>query len=177
MANALAVCFFVSTVLCAYAQPSSAPEYEVKAAFLYNFAKFVEWPEGTFPDDRTVMNVCVISESSFCMTLESIQGKKIKGREIVVRQCREIKDSGTCHILFVCSSEKKRFGQILESVKYKRILTVGESEGFAHLGGIINFTMVGNKIAFEINIDAARAAGLKISSKLLKLAKIVREKP
>jgi hypothetical protein len=174
---AIAACFLVYAVPCARAQPASAPEYEVKAAFIYNFAKFVEWPEGAFSSGNAAINLCVTDEGPSMKAFESVRGKTVKGREIVVGQCDEIQDIAACHILFVSSSGKKRPGQVLEAVKGRRILTVGDEKGFARLGGIINFITVDNKISFEINPDAAKRAGLEISSKLLKLAEIVREEP
>lgn len=174
--TAIAACFF-SIVLCAHAQPASAPEYEVKAAFIYNFAKFVEWPEGAFSTGDSDMVLCVANEIPFGKALESIRGKTVKGRRIVVRQYKDVEDIAACHILFIGSSERKRLGQILEAVKGRSILTVGDEQGFAQQGGIINFIIAENKVSFEINLDAARRAGLEISSKLLRLAEIVREKP
>jgi hypothetical protein len=165
----------------AYAQPSSAPEsapeYEVKAAFLYHFAKFVEWPSGAFPDSSTPITLCVMDGDPFGKAIESIRGKTVKGRAIVVRQCKEIRDIATCQILFIHSMEKKRLIQVLDSTMGYSILTVGEGGSFAQLGGIINFVIVENKISFQVNVDAAKRAGLEISSKLLKLAEIVKDRP
>jgi len=171
---AMAACFFMNAVPRADAQPSSAPEYEVKAAFIFNFAKFVEWPQGSFPDDHTPIGLCVTNGNPFAGALESIRGKTVKGREIVIRQCKEIEDMASCHILYVGSSEKRRLAQLLPLIKDRRILTVGDEKGFAQMGGIINFIIVDNKVSFEINVDAAKRAGLEISSKLLRLAEIVR---
>jgi len=167
----LASCFFSPP-----AHALSAPEYEVKAAFLYNFAKFIEWPPGTFHDENSPINLCLTDGSSFRGALEAIQGKTVKGRKIAIRTAGT-DGTAACQILFIPSSDMTQVGEILDSVKSRGILTVGEEKGFAQLGGIISFVLIGNKISFEINIDAAKRSGLEISSQLLKLAIIVRDKP
>ena len=158
----------------AYAEFLLLREYQIKAAFLYNFVKFVEWPDEALPDPSAPIALCVLGEDPFGVALESINGKTVKGRQLVIKRFVGLQDLEVCRILFISSSEEGRLAQIFGSLKNSSILTVGEMERFIQLGGIISFTMESNKIRFEINADAAERAGLKISSKLLNLAKVVR---
>ncbi len=157
----------------AHAQVPGASEYRIKSAFLYNFAKFVEWPGNPAPDTKDFITLCIVGQDHFGDIIETVRGKTVKGKNLVIRQCKEIMDFEDCQIIFISSSEKERVRQILEAIQNRNVLTVGEMKGFAQLGGIINFIIKKNKVRFEINVDAANRAGLKISSKLLKLAKIV----
>jgi hypothetical protein len=153
-------------------QPS---EFQVKAAFLYNFAKFVEWPSETFPNASGPIILGLLGGDRFEPVLaETIEGKSANGRPLVIRRLNLEQDLKSCHILFVSGSEQKRVALIAETLRGARVLTVGESSGFARQGGMINFTLEENKIHFEANPDAAMQGGLKFSSKLLALAKIVR---
>jgi hypothetical protein len=151
-------------------------EYQVKAAFLYNFAKFVDWPPQSFhgPDDP--ITICIVGQNPFGRMLEdTVNGKTLDGRAFAVRNVPAVQQAAGCQILFVSSSERKHLHSILESIKTPGILTVGESEGFAVSGGAINFKLEGGKLRFEINLDAAAKAGLQIRSNLLSLAEIVRK--
>jgi hypothetical protein len=157
----------------AYAQPQTR-EYEVKAAFLYNFAKFVEWPAEVFQETGAVIIIGVLGEDPFGTSLETIEGKTIEGRKVVTKRFRSARDAQVSHILFISSSEKDRLAEVVKSLKGIRVLTVGETERFVEVGGIINLYIESNKVRFEINVDSAERAGLKISSRLLGLAKVVR---
>ena len=146
-------------------------EYHVKALFLYNFARFVDWPA-----DMQADTICigVLGEDPFGDELDqAVKGKAVNGRSFVIRRFRRPEDARTCQIVFVSASEKKRVAAILSGLGRCGVLTVGEMEGFAAKGGIINFEIVDSKVRFEVNINAAELAGLKLSSKLLSLAKIV----
>lgn len=164
----------------AYAQSQETAEYNIKAAFLYNFAKFVEWPAKR-PAHRlwTVddpLCICVVGEDPFGRVLEdTIQGKNIGSHKVVIERLKQGRDMNSCQIAFISSSEKNHLRSILESLKGGGVLTVGDTEGFAQAGVAINFILEENKVHFEINVDAADRAGLKISSKLLSLARIVQE--
>jgi hypothetical protein len=145
-------------------------EYQVKAAFLYNFAKFVEWPS----PPQTAIELCVVGEDPFGKILEdTVQGKTINGQPMVVRRLKAGEVPRNCQIAFVNAPEREA-RSILDALRGAHTLTVGESPSFAQDGGIINFVLKDNRVQFEINIDAAEQARLKISSKLLSLAKIVR---
>lgn len=148
-------------------------EYEVKAAFLYNFSKFVEWPQGSFRDAKSPFVICAIGEDPFGGALDTIHGKNINGRKVVIKRMESIEDGEECHILFISASERGNLSQIFRTIKQLSVLTVGDMKGFAGSGGIINFISEDNRIGFEINVSAAEKANLKISSKLLKLGKIV----
>ena len=154
-----------------YAEAQGAREYELKAAYLYNFAKFVEWPAGTFSDDNAPMIVGVVGEDPFRGSLDSVVGKSANGRQVVIKRLKATEDLKSCHVLFISSSEKKRLPLIVASIDGASVLTVGEMEGFTSNGGMIRLTMEDNKVRFEINAGTARRARLRISSKLLSLAK------
>ena len=148
-------------------------EYEVKAAFLYNFAKFVEWPEEAFRDSTAPITIGILGKNPFQGELrEVIKGKTVQGRKLDVRR---VKGHLTCHILFIASSEKDNLKKILQRLAGSCALTVSDIEDFASRGGIIGFLTEENRVRFEINVDAAERAGLRVSSKLLKLAKVVEE--
>jgi hypothetical protein len=153
----------------------SVSEYQLKAAFLYNFAQFVEWPPDALGDSRRPIIIGVLGDDPFGSALDEItRGKSVSGRRIVVKRFRHVKDIDACHILFISDSEEDREQKDMQSLAGSSILTVGETDDFIRHGGIIRFTMENSKIGLEINIDHARSARLKISSKLLKLARIVK---
>ena len=173
----LAACLQGSVSATARGDQTAYGEYEVKAAFLYNFIKFVEWPDAAFPDAGTPISIGVLGKNPFGPELETIiKDKTVKDRKVVVKRSGKIEDLRGCHLLFINSSEQDRLPEIIEDLRGKSVLTVGETKGFAQQGGVINFIMIENKLRFEINVDAAQRAGLKISSKLLGLAKIIRDK-
>jgi uncharacterized protein DUF4154 len=158
-----------------HAEESVTDEYHLKAAFLYNFAKFVEWPAGT-PESPHPIAICVLGQNPFGPVLEdTVSGKTLDGRAFVVRRISEAKAAARCQILFVSSSERKRFGAILGELRTGGVLTVGETEGFIEEGGIVNLKLDGGKIQIQINMTAAEQSGVRISSKLLRLAQITRK--
>jgi hypothetical protein len=172
----LTVCLMAAGWGCGVARGQSANEYQVKAAFLYNFAKFVEWPPQSFkgPDDPLV--VCVVGHNPFGRMLEdTVNGKTLEGRPFAVSNVPDIQQADGCHILFVSSSERKHLQSILKSIKAPGVLTVGETEGFVTNGGVINFKLEGGRVRFEINLEAAATEGLQIRSSLLSLAVIVKK--
>jgi len=151
-----------------------ADESKVKAAFVYNFTKFIQWPNSTLPPGETKMSLCVLGNDHLGDALESLTGKIVSGRQLSVKRIKGPDDAGRCQILYICGSESNNARNILKGMK-EGILTIGEMNQFASFGGIINFSVTENRVSFEINTDAAERAGLKISSQLLKLAKIVRD--
>jgi len=154
--------------------PPSHSEYEVKAAFLYNFAKFVEWPAEAFLDGNEPILVCIVGRDPFGDILnQTLLGKTVNGKPVIIQRGGITQDMRFCHIVFISSSERKRLAQIMQRLNGASVLTVSEIEGFAELGGIINFTLEGNKVRFEINVTSAERARLRISSKLLALAKAI----
>jgi uncharacterized protein DUF4154 len=151
------------------AQSAAQREYEIKAAYLYNFIKYVDWP--SYGDTITIG---VLGANPFGSALAPLNGKSVKGRRLTIKQVDSLRDAQKCQIIFVSSSERARLQEIFDNLKPARVLTVGEMQGFANGGGIINFVEENNKVRFEINPEAARQAGLSISSELLKLAKLVK---
>jgi len=152
-------------------QVSPPTEYQLKAAFLYNFAKFVDWPPEAFADEQSPFIIGVLGESPFGGDLDqTVAGKKINDRTILIQTFRSVTEVTNCHILFICNSEEKRLPETIKKLTGRAILTVGETDRFIGAGGMVNFTQEANKIRFQINNDTARASRLKISSKLLNLA-------
>jgi YfiR/HmsC-like len=159
----LAGCLATASWGCSTALGQSASEYQVKAAFLYNFAKFVEWPAPSFKGLNDPINICVVGQNPFGSMLEdTVRGKTLEGRAFVVRNLPDVQQAGGCHILFVSSAERRHMRSILESIKTPGVLTVGETEGFAMNGGVINFKLDEGRVRFEINLEAAAAKGLQI---------------
>lgn len=158
----------------AHGEPQPAPEYAVKAAFLFNFAKFVEWPNDAFADIASPLVLCVLGKDPFGDSLRSLKGKTVNGRPLAIRYVAVIEELDRCHLLFVSSSEKPVLPKILQATKGRSILTVGDMEDFARDGGIINLVKEESRVAIEVNLEAAQRSRLKISSKLLALAKIVK---
>lgn len=165
----LALGFFQDT-----AYPQESREYWLKAAFIYNFAKFVEWPADVFKNESSPINLVVLGTDPFGTALDTIREKNIKGRKLVIRRISRIENLEECHLLFVCASERGQLRTILNSIKNQSILTISDMEKFAPLGGIIGLITVEDKIQFEINLEAAQRQRLKISSELLKLARNMR---
>jgi YfiR/HmsC-like len=160
----------------ARAQSPTAGEYQVKAAFLYNFAKFVEWPSSSFSDTSTPLRICIFGQDPFGQELRDIANEKIvNGRKLLVSQVADLQTAKACHILFIASSEKAQLKQVLENLRGTGVLTVGDTKGFVDQGGMINFVLENERVRFEVNRKAADQAGLKVSSKLLNVAKSVIE--
>jgi hypothetical protein len=153
-------------------------EYQLKLAFLYNFAKFVLWPPDAFHGPEAPLTICVAGEDPFKGALKAVlRGRTVGGHALELRTLKQAGDPRSCQIVFVRSSEKRAAPGILAQVKGGVTLTVGEAKGFTEQGGMINLTMRDNKIGFEVNIEAASQSHLQISSKLLALARIVRSAP
>ena len=173
----IAILLCLSLAMAAGAQSSDSPEsseYLVKAGFIYNFAQLVQWPSGAFSQADSPIVIGIFGTDPFGPIIDRvIENKKLDGRNLVVKRFKRggaIKD---CNILFVSASETAHLDEVIQSTKGMPILTIGETPGFATRGGIINLTLEGNKVRFEVNIEAARQANLNISSRLLALAKIV----
>lgn len=171
------VCVTVSSWLFVHAEPATPREYMIKAGFLYNFAKFVEWPEEVFDNSTAPLTIGIYGEDLFGSSFDqTIKKKTVQGRGLLIKRFKTLDELTVCHILFINPSEEEHFPEIINKLRGSHVLTVSEMEGFAEHGGIINFIKEGNNVRFEINLDTAEKNGLKISSRLLKLAKIIREK-
>lgn len=148
-------------------------EYEVKAAFLFNFVKFVEWPAEALPAGGPLL-ICVLGDDPFGDALDAItKGERVGGHETAIRRFRSLDQVRSCQVLFVSLSERRQMPAVFEAVRGASVLTVSDIDRFAASGGMINFTKQNYRIGFEINPQAAERARLRISSKLLSLAKIV----
>jgi hypothetical protein len=149
-------------------------EYQVKAAYLFNFLKFVEFPSESFADPLAPFVIAVVGDDPFGNALpQVITGKTVQGRDLVIRIYRFGDDLRGAHILFISASETKRLPMILSSLRGSSVLTVADTAGFLDAGGIIQFLNEDDRVRFAINVDAAGRAKLKMSSKLLSLAKVV----
>jgi len=160
----------------AAADPSPVSrEYEIKAAFLYNFAKFIEWPAQSFPDANAPIVIGVLGDSPCAPALERlVKDRKINSRAIAVRRVESAQEASGTHLLFVDASEEAHFERLEPAIEALPVVTVGESPSFVPAGGAINFVLQGDNVRFEINMGAAGRAGVKISAQLLKLATAVR---
>jgi YfiR/HmsC-like len=155
-------------------QTNPPTEYQVKAAFLFNFAKFIDWPPGSFANPQAPFSICILGKDPFGRSIDdALQGKSIGEHTVIIQRVKEAGDARHCQIVFAGGSESRNVAEILERVRGANVLLVGEADGFAASGGTIQFTLEENHVRFLINIDAADRGGLKLSSKLLALAKIV----
>ena len=158
-------------------QSEQAPEYDLKAAYLYNFATFVDWPAAAFARPDAPFVVGVIGKDPFGAALDdTFRGLTVQKRRPEIRRSAEIEKLKGSHILFVPASEKARFKEIVEAFRGTSTLVLGEAEGFAAGGGSMNYFIEDKRLRFEVNPAAARRAGLSVSSQLLRLARIVEEK-
>jgi hypothetical protein len=158
---------------------SSLPEYEIKAAFLYNFGKFIEWPPAEpHPSGPDFFSICILGNDPFGKSMDAIQEKTIRGLRVKVFRAAsidELLDHSICRILFISPSEKEHLGAILSKIEGYPILTVADHEGAADSGVMINFDTLDERVRFEINLNAATKVGIRINSKLLKLAVSIKE--
>lgn len=147
-------------------------EYELKAVFLFNFAKFVDWPPAAFADNRSPLRMCIFGTDPFGTTLDDlVRGEEFGGRRLEVLRVERDDDLRRCHVLFIGSSERGRLAAVLDGVKKASVLTVGESKEFLAAGGIVRFVLDGGRLGFDIDAAAAERVHLAISSKLLRLAR------
>jgi hypothetical protein len=160
------------------AAASTPTDYQVKAVFLFNFAQFVEWPSAAFTNETSPIIIGILGEDPFGSILdETVKGEAVRGRHIVVKRLALEDDPKACHILFISRSEKDRVNALLEGLKHAPVLTVGEVDTFCERGGMINFVRQDQNIRLEANRAGAEDAGLKISSRLLTLARLVKTEP
>jgi len=147
------------------------PEYRLKAAFIYNFALFTEWPANL----GTTLNLCVFGKDPFGDEIDPLQGKKVGDRTVAVHRKTSVESLKGCQIVFIANSAIGSLPRVLDSLRGVPVLTVADSPGAAGQGAALNMGVAQNKITFEANLQAARAAGLNLSSKLLRLATEVRQ--
>lgn len=166
----LRIGLFGLLVVSALGAKTASLEYQVKAAFLLNFAKFVEWPPDSFTSDDAPIAICVLGEDPFGGELERVvEGEKVDAHKLVVRKVHRPLPAKTCQVVFVPKSEKD-----FAPAEFERgVLTVGESDDFLRRGGMIAFVIDDRKVRFDISTGAADKAGVKLSSKLLRVARTV----
>jgi hypothetical protein len=154
------------------AQPAGSAEYLLKAAFLYNIAKFVEWPATATPDGSAPITFCMVGEA-FGDAIASVDGKQIHGRPIAIKRDPSIQSVKDCHLLFISETEFGKSAATLAAVKGSPVLTVCDAARCAEQGVMVNLQLTDNKVKLEINVDAVQLAPIKISSQLMKLARLV----
>ena len=167
------VTFGVLFIAAAFGQ--KIDEYQLKAAFVCNFANFVEWPPDAFKSPADPLAICVLGHNPFGRSLEGLlEGKVAGGRALAVREISDVRQAGGCHILFVSSSERLRFRSILESLRTSSVFSVGDTNDFIADGGLVNLRLEEGKVRIEINASVAKERNLRISSRLLSLARSVK---
>ena len=160
--------------LYASAQTDPSREYQVKAVFLFNFAQFVEWPPAAFAGASSPIVIGVLGENPFGAYLdETVREEKVASRPLEVQRYRRVDEIKTCHVLFISRSEAHRLEQILAALRDRSILIVGDGDDFVQRGGMIRLATAQNKIRMIVSVEAAKAASLTISSKLLRSADVV----
>ncbi|MGZ4787919.1 MAG: YfiR family protein [Terriglobales bacterium] len=165
---------FLSLPIASRAQTRKPTEFEVKAAYLFNFAKFVKWPGSAESGDDT-FPICVLGGDPFGPVLDSTTaGEKINDKRVTVRRIGSAADAANCRILFVSTSERPRLVSVMAALSHLPILTVSDIDGFVDRQGIIEFVMDRDRVRFQVNLSAAERAGLTLSSELLKVATSVK---
>ena len=173
--TAMLLASFLATGLSAQTG-DNRPDYQIKAAFLFNFAKFVEWPPGSFKNPTDPINLCVLGVTLVGRALEdTVRNKLVDGRALAVRELTNVHQAADCQILFVSVSEQKRLRAIIDASKFSDVLTVGETDTFIAEGGVLAFNLDNGRIHFDINLQAAQLERLRVSSKLVSLATSVRK--
>jgi hypothetical protein len=153
-------------------------DYQVKAAYLYNFGRFVEWPANISTSKDNPFKICVLGQDPFGPALDStLAGETISGKSVVAKRISSLEESVNCQILFMSSSEDNRLNKVLGTLDKAGVLTVSDMPRFSQRGGMIQFVLEGERVRFEVNLAACQNAGLSLSSELLKVATIVRRKP
>lgn len=176
LARLLCALLLFTTLTGSAAGPEVAKEYQVKAAFLYNFTKYVEWPDRCFAAADAPFVIGVIGRNPFGGELEKlVRGRSVAGRSIVAVQLTAIDPTTTLHLLFVATGEEKKIEPHMATLRRAGVLTVGESDRFTAIGGIVTFIRREDQVRFEIDAASAGTSGLKVSAQLLKLATAVRQ--
>ena len=172
-AAALCIALILGNSLAAAMPEQSVDEYQVKAAFVYNFAKFVRWPAGSFQSPNEPIAICILGQDPFGHWLDdAVAGRAIEGRSLIVRHIPTIGHVAGCHVLFIGSAGNRRMSSMLADLKTPGILTIGDSDAAVEDGIVISFRLEGGKVRFEINVEAGDREKLQISSRLLSLARV-----
>jgi hypothetical protein len=159
-----------------HAQQPKASEFQVKAAYLYNFGRFVQWPDESAADRNESFEICVLGTDPFGQALDAtLAGGTIGGKSVAAKRITKPQDVDSCRILFISSSEESHLKEDLAALDKTRVLTVSDIPRFSERGGMIGFILDGNRVRFDVNLDSAQGAGLTLSSELLKVATSVRK--
>ena len=148
-------------------------EYEVKAAFIHNFTQFIDWPPEAFEGEKSPFRIGILGSGLIDKPLMNLNGKKVDRRSLEISRVQNLDEVSQYHAIFLNPSGNKRMRSVLHSLKGTGVLTIGDMSGFAEQCGVVNFYLKSGKVRFEVNIEASRRENLKISSKLLRLARIV----
>ena len=148
-------------------------EYKVKAALVYNFARFCEWPDEAFEDDPSILRVVIYGDKGLKPIFETINGMQVGERQIEVLLAETPESIPRCHLLFLAKTERDDWPQIVAVLGEDSVLTVGEMNGFIESAGVLNLHLIDNKVSFDVNLDQARINNIVISSRILKLASSV----
>lgn len=172
----LLLAFAVTSVQAQPLTEEEIAEYQVKALFLYNFANFVEWPDSAFISANAPLKLCLYGEVPFGLLLDEVDGTLIGDRELRIMRSQTMSDlKSGCQILFVGADQRARLPELWKHINYLYVLSMGEQQGFADSGGIVNILRTTDQVQFEINISNALSNGLFISSDLLSLAREIKE--
>jgi hypothetical protein len=160
---------------CLPAQSPKPTDYDVKAVYLYNFGRFVEWPTSGIAAKDDSFNICVLGQDPFGPALDAtLAGETIDGKSVVARRISSPEESGNCRIVFMSAGEEGRMNKIIDALNKEGVLTVSDMPQFSQHGGMIQFVLEEKKVRFEVNLTAVQRAGLTLSSELLKVATAVR---
>jgi hypothetical protein len=169
------IAWVLVAVPCLRAQGAKPTDYDVKAAYLYNFGHFVEWPASVTAAKNDSFTVCVLGQDPFGTVLDAtLAGETIAGKRVAAKRISTPQESGGCQILFMSSTEDGRLKQVMEALNKQAVLTVSDMPQFSQRGGMIEFVMEGKSVRFKVNLTAVQQAGLSLSSDLLKVAVAVR---
>ncbi|MEO7523062.1 MAG: YfiR family protein [Ferruginibacter sp.] len=157
-----------------FVQAQTSAEYQVKAVFLFNFTRFVDWPSAAFESTNSPFIIGILGDDPFGNYIdETVSGESTGGHPIIIKRYKTVKDIDNCHVLYIHSVDDESIRLIIADTKTKNVLTVSDANHFASLGGVIGFFLENNKIRMQINQEAAKSASLNISSKLLGVAKVL----
>jgi len=173
LSRVLVLAIAMTTLISNAAYADTSREYQLKSAYILNFARFIYWPSGSFLSSTDEFNICVYGESPFGESLDYLLGKKVQSRSIEISYKEAMNNLEECHILFVSKSEHGNYEGMLSRVP-QSVLTVSDIEGFSSEGGMIEFVRVDNKVKFAINVTQSTKSGIKYKSQLLEVAELLR---
>lgn len=154
-----------------------AGEHQIKAAMIYNMAKFADWSADNLPVNQQQFVICVLGKGRLSNAVETLQAKPVRGRNIVVREITQASEASNCQMLIIGESELRQIPAILEKTRNSRIMTISDTDGFAKAGGVVGFFVEDNKVRLEINLATVQRHKLRIDAQVLKLSRIVRDQP